>query len=402
MKTYDFIIVGAGIVGLTTARALLHRRYGSVLILEKESELGQHASGRNSGVLHTGIYYSANSLKARVCAEGAKLLRNYALEHGIQIRKTGKVIVATEPEAIPTIDILLERAKANGATVEKIGEAELKRIEPEAKTYEVAIFSPETSVIDAKQVLSALEEEVKSLGGELIKSSPVNEIDLNNRAVKTESGSWIYGHLINAAGLHADQIAHRMGVGRQYRILPFKGIYRKLKPNLASRFRGSIYPTPNPNMPFLGVHFTKTIHDEVLVGPTAIPAFGRENYGFFDDLNPVDSPRIIRDLALMFTQNKDGFRKLIKEESARYWPPTFLKCAQTLVPSIRAEDFMPGETMVGLRAQLIDSSEMKLVMDFVIKGGPHSTHILNAISPAFTGSLAFAELVADRLNTQKG
>ena len=396
-KNYDFIIVGAGIVGLTLARALSSRRYGSVLLLEKESSLGRHASGRNSGVLHTGIYYAADSLKARVCAEGARLLRAYAEAHSIPINKTGKVIVASSPEAVPMLDVLYRQATANGARVEMITPKQLKEIEPEAQTCEQALLSPETAVIDAHQVLETLAEEINSLGVRLEKTSPVRAIDSERKIVKTEKGEWQYGHLINAAGLHADRIAHWMGVGKQYRILPFKGIYKKLRPDIAQRFRGAIYPVPNLKMPFLGVHFTKTIHGEVIVGPTALPALGRENYGIMDGLELKELPVILRDLLIMTGRNQDGFRNLVKEESGKCLPPIFLRSAQRLVPSITSRDFLTGEAKVGIRAQLVNQETMKLVMDFVVEKGPHSTHILNAISPAFTGSMSFANLIVDKL-----
>ncbi len=401
MNKYDFVIVGGGIVGLTIARALSKHRLGSVLILEKEAELGRHASGKNSGVLHAGIYYGTDSLKAKVCVEGSRLMREYAQEHGIPVLKTGKVIVATEPSAVSTIDQLYRRAITNGARVEKISPQKLQQIEPEAHTCEIALFSPDTAVIDPHHVLSALETEIKSLGIELKKNVPVCEIDETKQIAKTKNDCFEYGHLINAAGLHADRIAHWMGVGKQYRILPFKGIYRKLTPNAALRIRGSIYPTLDIRMPFLGVHLTRTIHGEVIVGPTAIPAFGRENYHFFDDLNFKDSSAIIKDLLIMIGRNQDGIRNLVKEEVTKYIGSGLLRRVQKLAPSIQKEEILPEEAAVGIRAQLIDQSTMKLVMDFVLEEGPSSTHILNAISPAFTGSLAFAELVISKIRRRE-
>jgi len=401
MKNYDFVIVGAGIVGLTIARALAERHLGSILILEKESELGRHASGRNSGVLHTGIYYGTDTLKAKVCAEGARLLREYAAKHRISFFKNGKVIVATEPNAVGTIDELYHRGLANGARVEKITPAELHELEPEAHTYGAALFSPDTSVIDTHGVLAALKNEIESFGVDLKKNSPLLGIDGHSQIAKIKNEQFGYRHLINAAGLHADRIAHWMGVGERYHILPFKGIYRKLTPSAAQRFRGSIYPTPDLTMPFLGVHLTKTIHDEVLVGPTAIPALGRENYKLFDDLNVHDLPIIVSDLFVMVMKNQDGIRKLIKEETTKFLGSGLLKRVQKLAPSIKQEDILPQEAEVGIRAQLVDRSTKKLMMDFVLEEGKHSTHVLNAISPAFTASFAFAEIVVNQILTRK-
>ena len=397
MKSYDFVIAGAGIVGLTIARALAKRRCGSILVLEKEATLGCHASGRNSGVLHAGIYYEPSTLKAKVCVEGARMLLDYASQNNIRFRKSGKVIVASDPVSVSSIDTLYERAVLNGVQVEKISPSRLKEIEPEAQTIDQALFSPNTAVIDAHQVLSTLEKEIGSLGVQLVKSSPVYALQPDRRVVQTKNDYVQYGHFINAAGLHADRIAHWMGVGKQYRIMPFKGIYRKLRPVAAKRFRGSIYPVPNLKMPFLGVHLTKTASEDVLVGPTAIPAFGRENYGTFDGLSLKESPIIIRMLLQMVAQNQDGFLNLVKVESMKFLGNGFLKRVQSLAPSIKSTDFIPGEIKVGLRAQLVDCRKMRLEMDFVLESGSHSTHILNAISPAFTASFAFANLVVDRL-----
>ena len=397
MKTYDFIIVGAGVVGLTIARTLAERRYGSVLILEKEPELGRHASGRNSGVLHTGIYYSTDSLKAKLCGEGARLLFEYASERGIQVRKTGKVILPTGPGQERDLQSLYDRARANGAHVEWMDQSRLRQIEPEARACERALYSPETAVIDSLGVLSSLERENTTLGCALIKSAPVLKINSHECQIVTPNETFQYGYLINTAGLYADRIAHWLGVGRRYRILPFKGIYKKLKPEVAKRFCGAIYPVPDLGMPFLGVHLTKTISNEVLVGPTAIPALGRENYGIFEGMQLKDSSQILADLSRMWFGNSDGFRSLVRNELKQYSPHAFLKSAQVLAPNLKRDDLAPGQAMVGIRAQLIDCTKMKLVMDFVIEHGEKSTHVLNAISPAFTSSLAFAKLVVEGL-----
>ena len=396
----DFLIIGAGIVGLTVARSLARRGLGSVCLLEKEKKLGLHSSGRNSGVLHAGIHYPPNTLKAKVCVSGAKRLFEYAVEHGIPVKKAGKVIVATEPGNISQIDVLYERAIANGVRVEKIGPDVLKRIEPEAHTFGQALYSPDTAVIDAKKTLDKLEEEVRSLGVVLDKESQAAGFNVRQKTVRTRQTTYGYGHLINAAGLQADKVAHAMGVGECFHILPFKGIYRRLSAVAAPRFRASIYPVPDLEMPFLGVHITRTIHDEVLLGPTAIPALGRENYGIFKGFDLSEAPAMLRDLASMVARNTDGFAKLVKEELGKYGRAGFLKSARRLAPGLKAQDILPSDK-IGIRAQLVDKRRQKLAMDFVIEDGPDSTHILNAISPAFTGSLAFADLVVEKIIGKK-
>ncbi len=401
MKAFDVVVVGAGIVGLTIARAAAQRGSGSILVLEKEPALGCHASGRNSGVLHSGIYYPAQSMKAKVCAQGARRMYEYALAAGVSVRRTDKVIVAATPALAGQIDVLYARAQANGAQVEIIDSAQLRKIEPDAATCLRALYSPNTAVVDSVGVLEALRKEIISMGAQVIMPAGVCRVDASARTVWTAREEFGYGHLINAAGLNADRIAHQLGVGRHYRILPFKGIYRKLTATAAPRIRGSIYPVPNPAMPFLGVHLTRTVDDEVIVGPTAIPAFGRENYGLLDGLDCRDFPLIARDLLVMFLRNHDGFRSLVREELPKYLDSGFLKCIRTLAPSLNQGDVQPGIAKVGIRPQLVDARAMRLVMDFVMEDGPHSTHILNAISPAFTASLAFADLVLDHILSKK-
>jgi L-2-hydroxyglutarate oxidase LhgO len=393
MRSYDFVVIGGGIVGLTIARELSRRKAGSICLLEKEPEFGLHASGRNSGVLHAGIYYSPDSLKAKFCSRGAKAMMAYADQHGIPMQRIGKVIVAATAEDVPTVRKLYDRSLANGIRVELVDEARLREIEPEAKTCEIALYSPDTAIIDSKATLKSIAKEVLSSGVTVIKNS--GALRISDRNIQIQSGAIAFGHLINAAGLHADRVAHAMGTGERYSILPFKGIYRKLRSELASRFRGLIYPAPDLSVPFLGVHTVKTTTGEVMAGPTAIPAFGRENYGILSGIDG-NSFRIGLDLAALFLKNTGGFRKMMWQEVARYDARNFLKAVQALVPFLRQEDLL-GVGKIGLRAQLFDRKEKKLVMDFVIEDGPYSTHILNAISPAFTSSMVFAEVVADRV-----
>jgi (S)-2-hydroxyglutarate dehydrogenase len=395
VKSFDFVIIGAGIMGLTVARAIRKRKWGSVCLLEKEDALGRHASGRNSGVVHAGIYYQPGSLKSQVCVKGAAMLQAYAKDHGIPFRKTGKVIVASHPRQIPVLVRLYERALANGVRVEKIDEKRLKDIEPEARTVDQAIYSPDTGIIDSNKTLSALEREILTMGAELKKSEGARLVNTDHRTVKTRSETVGYGHLVNAAGLQADKIAHACDVGRHFRILPFRGTYHKLRPHAEGLFRGSIYPVPEAGMPFLGVHITKSF-DEVYVGPTAMPAMGRENYRFFEGLNVMESGRILKDLFMLMMTNRQGFRSMVASEIKKYRFSYFVQCVRDLAPRLTSQDVIPCQKM-GIRAQLYDIKKGELVMDFFVEHGPHSTHILNAVSPGFTSSFAFAEVVCDRM-----
>jgi L-2-hydroxyglutarate oxidase LhgO len=231
---------------------------------------------------------------------------------------------------------------------------------------------------------------------EVIKGEEIRDIRAPLREASGTHSVFSYGHLVNAAGLHADHVAHIMGVGLHYRILPFKGLYRKLKKDAAKRFNGSIYPVPDLRVPFLGVHVTRNIHDDVYVGPTAIPAFGRENYGMFEGVSLSEAPGIAWALGKMILKNKQGMRTMVGDEMSRYSASGFLQAAQACAPRLQASDF-DNTGKVGLRAQLYDRNKGTLEMDFVVEPGPDSTHVLNAISPAFTSSLAFAEWIADKV-----
>src|SRR5262245_6677231 len=224
----DFLVIGGGIIGLTIAREVRRRGLGSVTVLEKEPELGRHQSGKNSGVLHAGIYYAADSLKARFCAEGSRRMQAWAQEHGVACRKDGKVIVAARADLVPQLEKLLQRARENGIRAEKISPERLREIEPLAATHDFALWSPDTAVIDSKGVLDALSRELRDAGVTLRLSEKALAVDAARQVVRTARDELGYGHLVNAAGLHADEVAHAMGVGLDLAILPFKGLYRTI------------------------------------------------------------------------------------------------------------------------------------------------------------------------------
>ncbi len=395
MSRYDFVIVGAGIVGLTLARELALRNSGKILVVDKEDGVGRHASGRNSGVVHAGIYYAADSLKAKFCVDGARRLTDYADQHRLPILKCGKVIVATKPENVPVLSTLLERAKVNGVEAKKISLAELKELEPEARSYDHALWSPRTSVIDSKAVLAHLSRELQQLGVEVKFDTEIAKIDPATNTIFAGSEQWQYGFLFNCAGAYADRVAHQFDVGRKYRILPFKGLYWKSSDEYAKRIQRLIYPVPDIGMPFLGVHITRTVDGKVLFGPTAIPAFGRENYSLLGGLSAFETPIISWHLLKMLIRNPGNFRRYVRDEMSRYWPKNFFNEAASMVHQLERHDI--GEFYkVGIRAQLMDLDKGQLEMDFVIEPGKNSLHVLNAISPAFTCAFAFAPLLADR------
>lgn len=393
-NSYDYLIVGAGIVGLTVAHELKARFPSARIgVLDKESNPGMHASGRNSGVLHSGIYYSSDTLKAQVCAAGARQMRDFAREHAIPCLKSGKVIVATSEKDLPTIERLLRNASENGIRSWRIDEKELREIEPHAAQAVAAIYSPDTAVIDSCAVVNRLTALLEQGGVQFLWRHSFRGVSQSG-AVVTDHGTLSYGYLFNCAGAYADVVAKSFGLADDYALVPFKGIYWKLRPEARHLVRANIYPVPDIELPFLGVHLTRVISGEVYAGPTAIPAFGRENYGFIQGARPLEAMEIGCRLAGMYLSNQYNFRRLAHRELAKYWKPNFLAAVQRLLPAITSED-MIQTPKVGIRPQLINVRTGKLEMDYILQHTDRSTHVLNSISPAFTSSFAFAEMIVN-------
>lgn len=394
-SNYDFVVVGAGIVGLSVAFELQKRYPGQrILVLEKENQLGCHASGRNSGVLHSGIYYSPQTLKAKMCARGANLMREFALQHRIPIEKRVKVIIPTNAEELPVLDVLFENAKNNGVQVERLPEGDIKRLEPYSNPFQKGLYIRDTAVIDTKMVLEAISGSLHEKGVEVEKGLKAIEISPVQKIVRTNDRQVGYGFLFNCAGAYADVLAHQTGVGRDYLLIPFKGMYYKLPQERAFMVKGNIYPVPNLRFPFLGVHFTRVISDQVYVGPTAIPCLGRENYRGFAGMRLWETAGIFWELTKLFIQNDNNFRGLVRSEIKNYVKSWYLQSARKLLPDLTIEDLTPTDK-VGIRPQLVNIRTRKLELDFIIERADHSVHILNAISPAFTSAFAFAEYVVE-------
>lgn len=395
-EVYDFLIVGAGILGLTTANEL-KRRYpeARIAILEKEPSAGLHASGRNSGVLHSGIYYGSETLKAKVCSRGATRMRQFAEEHGIPCHRSGKIIIATSEKDLPTVERLLNNARENKIRVELLTEQEVKKIEPHAGPYKVGLYSPDTAVIDSPAVIRKLIELLTVQGIKIFFKQGVEEIKGLEKEVATHDRRYNYGHLFNCAGANADLIAKKMGLGKEYTLLPFKGLYYKLRSERSYLVKSNIYPVPDVALPFLGVHLTRVISGDVYVGPTAIPAFGRENYGILEGIRLTEGWNIANQIFKMYVRNQQNFRSLVYTELKKYLKPYFIKASQKLVPELTSDDLIPS-SKVGIRPQLVNLKKGKLEMDYIVEQTPTSTHVLNAISPAFTSSFSFAELLVDR------
>ena len=396
----DYLIIGAGIIGLTLARQLLEKFPGKkVLLLEMEPDVARHGSGRNSGVLHSGFYYSADSLKARFTRDGNLTLKKYCRANGLALNECGKVVVARGADELPALYELERRGRANGVEVRLITERELAEIEPNARTFREALYSPTTATVDPAAVCARLKEQLLSAGAELLFGEGYAS-SAGGNAVRTDKGRLIQaGHIINAAGLYADQLARDFGFSKNYVIIPFKGIYLKYS-GVPAPLKVNVYPVPNLKNPFLGVHYTVTVDGHVKLGPTAIPAFWRENYEGLDNFRAGELAQTAAYEALLFLTNAFGFRSLAWEEMRKYYKPFFVGLGRELVHRIDPAGFDEW-TRPGIRAQLLNTRTLELVQDFVVEGDKNSTHILNAVSPAFTGSFPFTKWIIDtRLTDQ--
>jgi L-2-hydroxyglutarate oxidase len=386
----EVLVVGGGIIGLTIARELVFAGRSDVVIIDKEPELGRHASGRNSGVLHAGIYYATDSLRARSCLAGNRLMRAYCKEKGLPLLEAGKVVVARSEAELPTLEELHRRASANGARVRMIDERELAEIEPLARTAGRALHSLDTAVVDPRAVVASLRDDLEASGRARVVTGCRFLSLVGPASAETSAGTIRFERIVNAAGAYCDEVARAFGVGARYRLIPFKGIYRKLRPGADFQVNGNIYPVPDIRNPFLGVHFTRSAHGEVYVGPTAIPALGRENYGLLRGAGR-EGLRIALEDAALFLRNRK-FRSVALTEPRKYLPAFFHRDAARLVKRYDPALFDAAEK-VGIRPQLVDWSTKELVMDFVVEAKDASVHVLNPISPAFTSSMDLARTI---------
>lgn len=397
-ETCDHVVIGGGIVGLSCALEIKRRDPGSrVVVLEKETTTGRHSSGRNSGVLHSGIYYPPDTLKARVCSSGAREMSAYCAQRGLPLNPIGKLLIPTREDDAPQLDLLEERGGLNGIAVRRIGEAELARMEPGTRSATgEALFVAQTSVVDSGAVLASVHADTVAAGIEIRCGGRLGPVDGKCRTLTWSDQTLHYGHALNAAGLHADSIAHRFGVGEDVVLLPFKGLYWKLDPQAGIAINHLIYPVPDLRVPFLGIHTTTSVDGQVYLGPTSVPAFGRENYRGFEGVSGTELARILFMLGAQFLSNNDGFRRLAVQEGPRYIKARFAQAASKLLPALKSDDLLPCDK-VGIRAQMVDKTTGRMITDFLIRTGPGSTHVLNAISPAFTSAFPLARTICDSI-----
>jgi L-2-hydroxyglutarate oxidase len=398
MQHFDVIVVGGGIVGLATAYQLLERQPARrLLVLEKEATIGVHQTGHNSGVLHSGIYYRPGTLRAANCRSGKQAMERFCALHGIDHEICGKVIVAVDERELPLLQTIYERGQSNGVRCEIIDRDRLLELEPHAAGVR-AIHVPEAGIVDYHQVAGKLADLISRAGGQITCQARVNGIKAQSRpvTVETTAGEFSGDYVVTCAGLHADRVTRLSGQEPPAQIVPFRGEYYDIKPTAHYLCRNLIYPVPDPNFPFLGVHFTRTIDGKLECGPNAVLALAREGYRW-RNISP-------RDLAESLTY--PGFLRLAAKHwragMAEMWRSlnkgAFVRALQRLVPEVRSEDLQPAPA--GVRAQAV-LREGKLADDFLICENQRVVHICNAPSPAATASLNIGRLVADKL-TQMG
>ncbi len=383
-----FCIIGGGVIGASIGLSLAKRKAGEVTILEKESGLGAHASGRNSGVIHSGINQKPGSLKAKMCLEGSRRLREYCKKRQIPMSECGTLVVARSPREIEVIEKLLQMGKECGVDGLRIlNRLQLTKREPMA-IGQTALFSPTGAVVDSLAFLESVADDARDLGVEFLFHHEVVKIEANS--VVTQQGEIKCDHIINCAGLFADRVAQMMGVGGEYRVIPFRGEYFEVK---NCKVRGMIYQPPDLRFPFLSIHLTREVDGRVLAGPSAVLALGREAYhkewdwsemvGMFLSKQFFGLMRSAEFVTLAFHNAKTSISR-----------KAFLREIQSLAEGIREENLVPAKS--GIRAQMVDATG-KMVDDLLIIFKENSTHILNAVSPGMTCSLAFADYVVDQI-----
>ena len=394
MNNTDFLIIGGGVIGLSIARVLKKRFSDSrVTLIEKEKGLGFHGSGRNSGVLHAGFYYSSDSLKAKFTRTGNQRLTEYCESRGLKINKCGKLVVAKNEEELQRFNELLERGKKNGVPLQCLTKAEAREIEPRVKTFEKALYSPSTATIDPLEVIMAMQKDAEDEGVDIHLGT--GYLQAQGNRVSTSSGSYEARMVINAGGLYADKIAMDFGFSKKYRILPFKGLYLNSDEPPGS-LKTNIYPVPNLKNPFLGTHLTVTVAGKTKIGPTALPALWREQYQGMKNLCWSEVLEILARQCGLFISSNFNFKALACEEIRKRSRPHLVALASSLAEGVELNNYRTWGKP-GIRAQLINIEERKLEMDFVIEGDQDSIHVLNAVSPAFTCALPFAEYVCDQV-----
>jgi L-2-hydroxyglutarate oxidase len=393
MKKFDVIVVGGGVIGLSVATAVKTNNTNiKVLIVDKEPLLGVHASGRNSGVIHAGFYYSPDSLKAKFCLKGNIELSNLIARHKIPILKCGKVVVTRNSSEEKQIEKLYSRGVANGVDIRVLPRSALKNIEPLAATYVNFLWSPNTSVSDPSLVIKAMQKEAEAVGVEFTFES---ELNIGDSDAQINGQRISFRHLVNCAGSYALDVAKSYDFGSQYLTLPFLGRYLKTSEKNFS-LKTLIYPVPHPINPFLGIHLTRTIDGNIKIGPTAIPLFGKEQYSPFKGIKLREIFESTKSLVSLIKGSAHDVSEILITEMPKISTRALVKEVSSISPGIQnVKDWCPAPG--GIRAQLVDILKGELVQDFILEGDSNSTHVLNAVSPGWTSAIPFGEYIAERV-----
>lgn len=394
MEKFDCVIIGGGIVGLSVAWTILDKQpHSRVAVLEKEDGWARHQTGRNSGVIHSGIYYKPGSLKAKLCREGNRRLVEFCENYGIRYEACGKVIVATTESELPLLENLYERGIANGLAPRKLSASEVKEIEPHVSCI-AGIRVPSTGIVDFVGVCRKLAELIDARGGDLRLGTRVQSFQVNGSetVLDTSKGAVIARWIINCAGLHSDRVTKLAGAEPGARIVPFRGEYYELRPERRSIVRNLIYPVPDPNFPFLGVHFTRMIDGSVHAGPNAVLSLKREGYHrtAFNLRDFIDTMTYAGFWRLAAKHARSGLEEIHRSFSKK----AFVRSLQRLIPEICEQDLVPGAA--GVRAQAL-RPDGGLVDDFLIVNSASGMHVCNAPSPAATASLEIGRMIAEQI-----
>ena len=395
LENYDYVIIGAGIIGISLGIELLTQKpTKKILIIDKETGPGVHASGRNSGVLHAGFYYSPDSLKAKFCKQGNLELKKFCNTNNLEVKETGKVVVCQDKNDVTRLMNLFERGIANGVEIELLESKELSRIEPAAQTVDKFIWSPTTAVGNPKEIIKKLAEKFTDMGGLFRFNSRVKLINKNNE-VLIEGDGYILSatSIINSAGAYASELAKQVGVGHEYVCLPFLGAYRKSE-FVAGNPKRLVYPVPNPINPFLGVHTTNTLSDEIKIGPTAFPVIGREQYKFLDGFNAKELRDFYLATKTLLKSDSVNILGLAKSEGIKLFKRPLIKKAKRLTNALDLNQKWKNYP-AGIRAQIVNLDTKVIEMDYIVRSDKNVVHILNAVSPGWTSSIPFSRWIVE-------
>ncbi|MFM8244946.1 MAG: FAD-dependent oxidoreductase, partial [Candidatus Fonsibacter sp.] len=368
-----------------------------ISILEKENSSTQHGSGRNSGIIHSGVYYPPNTLKAKLCVNGSRQLKNYVKDKKLWIDECGKILIPTSKETVHNLDVLLHRARENSVEAELISNSDAEKLEPNINSdFDKAIFIPFTSIVSPKEVMTSLIKDFSEIGGVINYNEEVINIDSKQNKILTRKNSYNFDYILNCSGLHADTIAKSAGLDFDYSFLPFKGKYWKIKKNY--KLNRLIYPIPDLNFPFLGVHTAHNKSNEVFLGPTSTPVFGRESYSFWNNFKLSEISELLPSFLYKIIKNQNNLRNLAFREIKMLTKQGLINEIKKIIKNVEVKDLVYYEEKTGIRSQIFDNKSENLINDFVVKKfNNNQLHVLNAVSPAFTASFAFADYLISEM-----